>query len=66
MKQKKIIELENKVQNYKPKTNLMIAEYKKQLQKIKTIILEILLFWAIYKIENKKKLNKSISFLLLN
>jgi inner membrane protein len=32
---KKIIELENKVQNYKPKTNLMIAEYKKQLHKIK-------------------------------
>jgi hypothetical protein len=27
-RQKKIIELENKVQNYKPKTNLMIAEYK--------------------------------------
>jgi inner membrane protein len=32
---KKIIELENKVQNYKPKTNLMIGEYKKQLQKVK-------------------------------
>jgi inner membrane protein len=30
---KKIIELENKVLNYKPKTNLMIAEYKKQLKK---------------------------------
>jgi hypothetical protein len=39
---KKIIELENKL-NYKPKTNLMIAEYKKQLQKIKNHILEILL-----------------------
>ena len=33
---KKIIELENKVANYKPKTNLMIAEYKKQLEKIKS------------------------------
>lgn len=33
--QKQIIELEKKVENYKPKTNLMIAEYKKQLQKIK-------------------------------
>ena len=32
---KSIIELEEKVSNYKPKTNLMIAEYKKQLQKIK-------------------------------
>jgi inner membrane protein len=32
---KNIIELEEKVANYKPKTNLMIAEYKKQLQKIK-------------------------------
>jgi hypothetical protein len=31
---KKIIEL-NKVQNYKPKTNLMIAEYKRTIQKIK-------------------------------
>jgi hypothetical protein len=33
---KKIIELEKKVENYKPKTNLMIAEYKKQLEKIKS------------------------------
>ena len=32
---KSIIELEKKVENYKPKTNLMIAEYKKQLEKIK-------------------------------
>jgi inner membrane protein len=32
---KSIIELEEKVSNYKPKTNLMISEYKKQLQKIK-------------------------------
>ena len=32
---KNIIELEKKVENYKPKTNLMIAEYKKQLDKIK-------------------------------
>jgi inner membrane protein len=32
---KNIIELEDKIENYKPKTNLMIAEYKKQLQKIK-------------------------------
>lgn len=32
---KQIIELEKKVENYKPKTNLMIAEYKKQLDKIK-------------------------------
>lgn len=32
---KSIIELEKKVENYKPKTNLMIAEYKKQLSKIK-------------------------------
>ena len=29
-----IIELEKKVENHKPKTNLMIAEYKKQLLKI--------------------------------
>jgi inner membrane protein len=28
---KKIIELENKIVNYKPKTNLMIAEYKKTI-----------------------------------
>lgn len=33
---KNIIELEKKVENYKPKTNLMIAEYKKQLEKIKS------------------------------
>lgn len=33
---KNIIELERKVENHKPKTNLMIAEYKKQLQKIKS------------------------------
>ena len=33
---KKIIELESKIEHYKPKTNLMIAEYKKQLEKIKT------------------------------
>lgn len=33
---KQIIELEKKVENYKPKTNLMIAEYKKQLEKIKS------------------------------
>ena len=33
---KNIIDLENKIANYKPKTNLMIAEYKKQLQKIKS------------------------------
>lgn len=33
---KKIIELEKQIENYKPKTNLMIAEYKKQLQKIKS------------------------------
>jgi inner membrane protein len=33
---KKIIELERQIENYKPKTNLMIAEYKKQLQKIKS------------------------------
>lgn len=32
---KNIIELEKKIENYKPKTNLMIAEYKKQLDKIK-------------------------------
>ena len=32
---KSIIELEEKVSNYKPKINLMISEYKKQLQKIK-------------------------------
>jgi inner membrane protein len=32
---KKIIELEKQIEHYKPKTNLMIAEYKKQLQKIK-------------------------------
>jgi inner membrane protein len=32
--QKNIIELEEKVSNYKPKTNLMISEYKK-LQKLK-------------------------------
>ena len=32
---KNIIELERKVENYKPKTNLMIAEYKRQLAKIK-------------------------------
>lgn len=31
-----IIDLEKKVDNYKPKTNLMIAEYKKQLDKIKS------------------------------
>ena len=24
-----------KIENYKPKTNLMISEYKKQIQKIK-------------------------------
>lgn len=33
---KNIIDLERKVENHKPKTNLMIAEYKKQLQKIKS------------------------------
>jgi|26BtaG_2_1085354.scaffolds.fasta_scaffold00362_3 inner membrane protein len=33
---KNIIELERKIENHKPKTNLMIAEYKKQLQKIKS------------------------------
>ena len=32
---KNIIAIEKKVENYKPKTNLMIAEYKKQLEKIK-------------------------------
>nr|WP_181716102.1 metal-dependent hydrolase [Flavobacterium sp.]QJS06639.1 membrane-bound metal-dependent hydrolase [Flavobacterium sp.] len=32
---KNIIELENKIQNYKPKMNLMISEYKTQLDKIK-------------------------------
>lgn len=31
-----IIELERKVENHKPKTNLMIAEYKKQLLKIRS------------------------------
>src|SRR5690606_6601207 len=30
-----IIELERKIESHKPKTNLMIAEYKKQLLKIK-------------------------------
>jgi hypothetical protein len=35
MKPRSIIELEEKVTNYKPKTNLMISEYKKQLQKIR-------------------------------
>jgi inner membrane protein len=33
---KKIIELVSKIEHYKPKTNLMIAEYKKQIQKIKS------------------------------
>lgn len=33
---KNIIELQKKVENYKPKTNLMIPEYKKQLLKIKS------------------------------
>jgi inner membrane protein len=33
---KKIIELEKQIEHYKPKTNLMIAEYKKQLMKIKS------------------------------
>ena len=33
---KRIIELVNKIEHYKPKTNLMIAEYKKQIQKIKS------------------------------
>jgi inner membrane protein len=32
---KKIIELEKQIENYKPKTNLMISEYKRQLEKIK-------------------------------
>lgn len=32
---KNIIDLENKIEKYKPKTNLMIDEYKKQLEKIK-------------------------------
>jgi inner membrane protein len=32
---KRIIELVAKIENYKPKTNLMIGEYKKQLLKIK-------------------------------
>ena len=34
---KSIIELEKKVENYKPKTNLMIAEYKDQLNKIRNM-----------------------------
>ena len=32
---KKIIELEKQIEHYKPKTNLMISEYKRQLEKIK-------------------------------
>ena len=32
---KKIIELEKQIEHYKPKTNLMISEYKRQLDKIK-------------------------------
>jgi len=32
---KKIIELEKQLEHYKPKTNLMISEYKKQLNRIK-------------------------------
>ena len=33
---KNIIDLENKIANYKPKTNLMIAEYRRQLERIKS------------------------------
>lgn len=36
---KNIIELERKIESYKPKTNLMIPEYKKQIQAIKSSIL---------------------------
>jgi inner membrane protein len=42
---KSIIELEEKVTNYKPKTNLMISEYKKQLQKIRNDKI-LLLTWG--------------------
>ena len=35
---KNIIELERKIEAYKPKTNLMIPEYKKQIQAIKSSI----------------------------
>jgi inner membrane protein len=55
---KKIIELENKVQNYKPKTNLMITEYKKQLQKIKNDHIGTITYSGeinYIEIENKKK-----------
>ena len=55
---KKIIELESKIEHYKPKTNLMIAEYKKQLEKIKTNEMGCITYFGqiIYiKIENKKK-----------
>jgi hypothetical protein len=51
---KKIIELERKLRIIKPKTNLMIAEYKKQLQKIKTIILKYYVFRQINYIEIEK------------
>jgi inner membrane protein len=55
---KKIIELENKVQNYKPKTNLMIGEYKKQLQKVKNDHIGTITYSGqinYIEIENKKK-----------
>lgn len=41
---KNIIDLEKKVVSYKPKTNLMIAEYKKQLSKIKNTQLNKVLY----------------------
>jgi inner membrane protein len=55
---KSIIELEEKVSNYKPKTNLMISEYKKQLQKIKNDKIGNITYSGnvtYIEIENKKK-----------
>jgi inner membrane protein len=51
MKPRSIIELEEKVTNYKPKTNLMISEYKKQLQKIRNDKIGYYLFREITYIE---------------
>jgi inner membrane protein len=55
---KKIIDLEKKIESYKPKTNLMIAEYKKQLQKIKNDHIGNITYSGqinYIEIENKKK-----------
>ncbi len=55
---KKIIELEEKIVNYKLKTNLMIAEYKKQLAKVKSNQIGNITYFGnltYIKIEKRKK-----------